>query len=181
MSQKITQNSFGRGGGSPQLDKNNQVRRGGSGKFRARGGNSRFGERHGGAAQKDNVAKIGARSDLVCLTYCEKGSSALLTNLKEFEEGLRIISGREFGTLFDFERTGAYPNFAPTRFTSQKLADEIEITSIQDNIDDPDTDEGTRTELLVAIEIIRRSQIRSAGKRNPLIVEGSKPGKLNVL
>jgi hypothetical protein len=47
---------------------------------------------------------------------------------------------------------------------SQELADEIEITSIQDNIDDPNTDEGTREELLVAIEIIRRKQIRSRSK-----------------
>ncbi len=102
------------------------------------------------------------------MTYCEKGSSALLTNLKEFEEGLRIISGREFGTLFDFERTGSYPNFAPTEFISQDLADEIEITSIQDNIDDPNTDDGTREELLVAIEIIRAKQIRTAAKMESL-------------
>jgi hypothetical protein len=88
MSQRNTSNSFGRGGGSPSLGKSNQVRRNGPGKFRVRGGNSRFGEKQGGAAQKDNAAKIGARSDLVILTYCEKGSSALLTNLKEFEEGL---------------------------------------------------------------------------------------------
>ncbi len=104
MSQKNNSlNNSGRGGGGPQVGRNNQVRRGGSGKFRARGSSSRFGERHGGAALKDNAGKIGARSDLVVLTYCEKGSSALLTNLKEFEEGRRIISGREFGTLFDFE------------------------------------------------------------------------------
>ncbi len=89
--------------------------------------------------------------------------------------GLRIISGREFRTLFDFERTGSYPNFAPTEFTSQELADEIEITSIQDNIDDPNTDEGTREELVVAIEIIRAKQIGSAA--NLLIVEGSKRGR----
>ncbi len=144
MSQRYTLNSFGHGGGSPQLGKNNQVCRNGPGKFRARGGDSRFSERHGGAAQKDNTAKIGARTDLVNLTYCEKGSSALLTNLKEFEEGLQIISGREFGALFDFERTGSYPNFVPTEFISQELEDEIEITSIQDNIDDPNTDAGTR-------------------------------------
>jgi hypothetical protein len=80
MSQKNTLNTFGRGGGSPSLGKTNQVRRNGPGKFRARGGSSRFGEWQGGAAQKDNAAKIGAR---------------------------------EFGTLFDFERTGCYPNFAP--------------------------------------------------------------------
>jgi hypothetical protein len=73
MSQRNTSNSFGRGGGSPSLGKSNQVRRNGPGKFRVRGGNSRFGEKQGGAAQKDNAAKIGARSDLVILTYCEKG------------------------------------------------------------------------------------------------------------
>jgi hypothetical protein len=83
-----------------------------------------------------------------------------MTNLKEFE-GLRIISGREFGTLFDFERTGKYPDFEPTELITQELADRIEINSIQDNIDDPNTDEGLREELLVAIEIIRASQIRS--------------------
>jgi hypothetical protein len=77
-----------------------------------------------------------------------------LTNLKEFSEGLRIICGREFGTLFDFERTGKYPSFASTKLMTQKLADEIEITSIQDNIDDPNTDEEVQQELLVAIEVI---------------------------
>ncbi len=110
------------------MGKNNQARRNGPGEFRAPGGNSRFGEKQGGAAQKDNAAKIGARSDLVTLTYCEKRSSALLTTPKEFEEGLRIISGREFGTLFDFERTGSYPNFAPTEFISQELVMNHEVS-----------------------------------------------------
>ncbi len=116
MSQKNTLNTFGRGGGSPSLGKTNQVRRNGPRKFRARGGSSRFGERHRGAAQKDNAAKIGARSDLVILTYCEKGSSALLTNLKESEEGLRIISGREFYlTLKELKATqiSPLPNLYP--------------------------------------------------------------------
>jgi hypothetical protein len=84
-----------------------------------------------------------------------------MTNLKEFEDGLRIICGREFGTLFDFERTGKYPVFVPTELITQELADEIELNSIQDNIDDPDTKDSVREELLVAIEIIRRSHIRS--------------------
>jgi hypothetical protein len=48
------------------------------------------------------------------------------------------------------------------------LADEIEINSIQDNIDDPNTDEGTREELLVAIDIIRRSLVRSAAATESL-------------
>jgi hypothetical protein len=40
---------------------------------------------------------------------------------------------------------------------TQELADEIELNSIQDNIDDPNTKDSIREELLVAIEIITES------------------------
>jgi len=161
MSNRNASNIPGRGGGGPHGGRNAHARRNGSGRFGNRHGHPRIGDRQNGAALKDNAGKIGARPDLVVLTYCEKGSSTLLTNLKEFEDGLRIICGREFGTLFDFERTGRYPTFEPTDLITQQLADRIEINSIQDNIDDPETDEGLREELLVAIEIIRASHIRS--------------------
>ncbi len=141
----------------PHGGKNAHARRNGP----DRNGNTRIGDRQIGAAQKDNAAKIEARADLVLLTYCEKVPSTLLTNLKEFEEGLRIICGRKFGTKFDFERTGKYPDFEPTELITQELADRIEINSIKDNIDDPETDEELREELLSAIEIIRASQNRS--------------------
>ena len=168
MSQKNSSNYPNRGGGGPQNGKGNHFRRNGPGKFNGRSNQSRFGEKHGGGSQKDSAGKLAARSDLATLTYCEKGSSNLLTNLKEFTDGLRIICGREFGTLFEFERTGKYPEFALPELITQELADEIEITSIQENIDDPNTDDELRQELLGAIEVIRANQIRSAAKMESL-------------
>ena len=106
MSNRNGLNVQNRGGGGPQVGKNNQARRHGPEKLGARHGQARNFNRDNLAARKDNAGKIGARSDLVILTYSERGSSTLMTNLKEFEDGLRIICGREFGTLFDFERTG---------------------------------------------------------------------------
>ncbi len=164
MSQNNNSNYPNRGGGGPQIGKGNNFRRNGPGKFNGRSNQSRFGEKHGGGSQKDSAGKLAARSDLATLTYCEKGSSNLLTNLKEFSDRLRIICGREFGTLFDFERTGKYPEFTAPELITQELADEIKITSIQENIDDPNTDDEVRQELLVAIEVIRAKQIRSAAK-----------------
>jgi hypothetical protein len=145
-----------------------QFRRNRPGKFNGRANQSRSNEKYGGGSQKDNAGKLTARSDLVTLTYCEKGSSNLPTNLKEFTDVLRIICGREFGTLFDFERTGKYPDFTAPELITQELADEIEITSIQENIDDPDTDDALRQELLVSIEIIRRKQTRTRAKMEAL-------------
>ncbi len=97
------------GGGGPHGGRNSNARRNKFGRFGSRNGHPRIGDRQNSGAQKDNASKIGARPDLVVLPYCEKGSSTLMTNLKEIEEGLSIISGREFGTLFDFKRTG-HPN-----------------------------------------------------------------------
>jgi hypothetical protein len=164
MSQKNNSNNSNRGGGGPQNGKGSNFRRNGPGKFNGRSNQSRSGEKHGGGSQKDSAGKLAARSDLVTLTYCEKGSSNLLTNLKEFTDGLRIICGREFGTLFAFETTGEYPDFIAPELVTQELADEIEITSIQENIDDPDTDDEVRQELLAAIEVIRAKQTRSAAR-----------------
>ncbi len=56
---------------------------------------------------------------------------------------------------------------APELIT-QELADEIEITSIQDNIDDPGTDDILRQEPMVAIEVIRAKQNRSRAKMEAL-------------
>jgi len=168
MSQKNNSNYSNRGGGGPQNGKGNMFRRNGPGKFNSRSNQSRIGERHGGGPRKDSAGKLAAHSDLATLTYCEKGSSNLLTNLKEFTDGLRIICGREFGTLFEFERTGKYPEFTVPELITQELADEIEITSIQDNIDDPNTDNEVREEPLVPIEVIRAKQIRSAAQMEAL-------------
>jgi hypothetical protein len=63
---------------------------------------------------------LGARPDLVVLTYCEKGSSTLTKHLIDFLEGIRLICGIIFGTLFDFERSGNYPDFEPTELITQK-------------------------------------------------------------
>ncbi len=82
----------------------------------------------------------------------------MLTNLKEFSDELRIICGREFGNLFDFERTGKYPVFTAPELITQELAAEIEIASLQDNIDDLDPDDVFRQELMVALQIIRAKQ-----------------------
>jgi hypothetical protein len=168
MSQKNNPNYSNRGGVGPQNGKGNHFRRNGPGKFNGRLNQSRSGEKQGGASQKDNAGKLAARSDLATLTYCEKGSSNLLTNLKEFTDGLRIIRGREFGNLFEFERTGKYPQFVAPELITQELADENEIMSIQDDIDDPNTDDELRQELLGALEVIRAKQIRTAAKMESL-------------
>ncbi len=83
MSQKNNSNYSNRGGGGPQNGKGNMFRRNGPGKFNGRSNQSQIGERHGGGSRKDSAGKLAARSDLATLTYCEKGSSNLLTNLKE--------------------------------------------------------------------------------------------------
>jgi hypothetical protein len=86
MSNRNASNIPGRGGGGPHGGRNAHARRNGSGRFGSRHGHPRIGDRQNGAALKDNAGKIGARPDLAVLTYCEKGSSTLLTNLKEFED-----------------------------------------------------------------------------------------------
>jgi hypothetical protein len=147
-----------RRGGGPHGGRNNcQVRRYGPGRFGVRRFQARKNDRHNGAAQKGNTGKLGARPDPVVLTYCEKGSSTLMKYLKDFVQGIRLICGFIFGTLFDFERPGNPPDFKPTELITQELGDELEPEHIQTNIDDRSIEEETRMELRAAIEVIRDS------------------------
>ena len=66
------------GGGGPQVGKNHQARRHGPEKLGVRHGQSRNFNRDNLAARKDNAGKIGARPDLVILTYSERVSSTLM-------------------------------------------------------------------------------------------------------
>ena len=116
----------GRRGGGPHGGRNNcQVRLYGPGRFGVRCFQARKNDLHNGAAQRGNTGKLGARPDPVVLTYCEKGSSTLTKHLRDFLEGIRLIYGLIFGTLFDFERSGNYPDFESTELITQELADGI--------------------------------------------------------
>ena len=114
-----------RGGGPQDGRKKGQVRRNGPGRIEVRRFQARKSDKQIAAAQRGNTGRLGARPDLVALTYCEKGSSTLLKYLRDFVEGIRFICGIIFGTLFDFERSGNYPDFEPTELITQELADGI--------------------------------------------------------
>ncbi len=47
------------------------------------------------------------------------------------------------GTLFDFERSGDYPDFERTELITQELVDELELEDIQTKIDDSNIEEDT--------------------------------------
>ena len=116
----------GRRGGGPQDGRNKgQVHRNGPGRFEVRFFEARESDRQIAATQRGNTGRLGARPDLVVLTYCEKGSSTLMKHLRDFVEGIRLIYGLIFGTLFDFERSGNYPDFESTELITQELADGI--------------------------------------------------------
>ncbi len=116
----------GRIGGGPQDGRNKgQVHRNGPGRFEVRFFEARKSDRQIAATQRGNTGRLGARPDLVVLTYCEKGSSTLTKHLIDFLEGIRLICGIIFGTLFDFERSGNYPDFESTELITQELADGI--------------------------------------------------------
>ncbi len=116
----------GRRRGGPQDGRNNgQVRRNGFGRVEVRLFQARKNDRQIAAAQKGNTGKLRARPDLIALTYCEKGSSTHTKYLRDFTERIRLICGINYGTRFDFERSGNYPNFEPTELITQELADGI--------------------------------------------------------
>ena len=115
-----------RRGGGPQDGRNKgQVHRNGPGRFEVRFFEARKSDRLSAAAQRGNTGRLGARPDLVVLTYCEKGSSTLTKHLRDFLEVIRLICGINYGTRFEFERSGNYPDFEPTELITQKLADGI--------------------------------------------------------
>jgi hypothetical protein len=83
----------------------NEKPTGGRGNQRGRGGGN-----HGrgqAGPQSEKKAKS-ARDDLCVLNY---GNSGVLTNLKQFEDELKIITGREFGDLGTFLTTNSYPEY----------------------------------------------------------------------
>ncbi len=102
MSPKNAYRVPGRRGGGPQD---------GPGRVEMRFFQARKSDQQIAAPQRGNTGKLGARPDLVVLTYCEKGSSTLTKYLRDIVEGIRLICGIIFGTLFDFERSGNYPDF----------------------------------------------------------------------
>ena len=116
----------GRRGGGPQDGRNKgHVHRNGPGRFEVRRFQARKSDQKIGATQRGNTGRLGARPDLVVLTYCEKGSSTLTKHLRDFLEVIRLFCGIIFGTLFDFERSGNYPDFESTELITQELADGI--------------------------------------------------------
>ena len=126
MSARNAYRAPGRRGGGPQSGRNKgQVRRNRPGRIEVRLFQARKSDRKIAATQRGNTWRLGARPDLVVLTYCEKGSSALTKYLRDFVKGIRLICGIIFGALFDFERSGNYPDFEPTELITQELADGI--------------------------------------------------------
>ncbi len=117
----------GRRGGGPQDGRNKgQVHRNVPGRFEVRLFQPQKNDREIAAAQRGNTGNLGARLDLVALTYCEKGSSTLTKYLRDFVKGIRLICGIIFGTLFDFERSGNYLDFEPTELITQKTREDIQ-------------------------------------------------------
>ncbi len=135
----------GRRGGGPQGGRNKgQVHRNGPGRVEMRFFQARKSDQQIAAAQRDNTGKLGARPDPVVLTYCEKGSSTLMKYLRDFVEGIRFFCGINYGILFDFERSGNYPDFKQTELITQELVAKLEL---QAKIDDQNIKEETRMEL----------------------------------
>jgi hypothetical protein len=67
--------------------------------------------------------------------------------LRDFVEGIRLICGINYGTRFEFERSGNYPDFKQTELITQELADKLELEDLQVKIDDRNIKEETRMEL----------------------------------
>ncbi len=121
-----------RRGGGPQGGRNKgQVHRNGPGRFEMRFFQARKSDQQIAATQRGNTGKLGARSDPVVLTYCEKGSSTLMKYLRDFVEGIRYICGINYGNLFDFERSGNYPDFKQTELITQELVDKFQLEDLQ--------------------------------------------------
>ena len=73
------------------------------------------------------------REDLVVLKYGRNCAS----NFAEFERGLEVIAGIEYGNLFTFSRTGAYPVFTNPRLVTMELRRDQEILEAVNSIQDP--------------------------------------------
>ncbi len=86
---------------------------------------------------RGNTGKQRARPDLVVFTYCEKGydnvpkrTSTLIKYLRDLVKGIRLICGINYGTGFDFERSGNYFDFKQTELITQELANGIQLEDI---------------------------------------------------
>ena len=66
--------------------------------------------------------------------------------LRDSVEGIRFICGINYGILFDFERSGNYPDFKQTELITQELVGKLELEDLQAKIDDRNIEEETRME-----------------------------------
>ena len=66
--------------------------------------------------------------------------------LRDLLEVIRLICGINYGTRFDFERSGNYPDFKPTELITQELVDKLQLEDLQAKIDDRNIEEETRME-----------------------------------
>ena len=91
------------------------------------------------AKQSDTPSKLPStrrsskRDELVTLQYGKNCAS----NFAEFERGLEVIAGIEYGTLFTFARTGSYPVFINPRLETMELKRDREVLEAMNSIPDP--------------------------------------------
>ena len=91
------------------------------------------------AKQSDTPSKLPStrrsskRDELVTFQYGKNCAS----NFAEFERGLEVIAGIEYGTLFTFARTGSYPVFINPRLETMELKRDREVLEAMNSIPDP--------------------------------------------